>query len=124
MGEIDLTACDREPIHIPGAVQPHGALLVIRPDDLIIEQAGGSCARFCGAPAPALLGKKFEEVAKEKASAIASVSTEPEHVAELGTSNGSVDVIAHRSGDKLIVELEAALTKRRTGAQLARTAEA
>ncbi|MGN6725364.1 MAG: hypothetical protein ACTHLZ_05570, partial [Tepidisphaeraceae bacterium] len=26
---IDLTNCDREPIHIPGSIQPHGALLVL-----------------------------------------------------------------------------------------------
>ena len=26
---IDLTSCDREPIHIPGSIQPHGALLVL-----------------------------------------------------------------------------------------------
>lgn len=25
--EVDLTSCDREPIHIPGTVQPHGCLL-------------------------------------------------------------------------------------------------
>ncbi len=24
---IDLTNCDREPIHIPGSIQPHGCLL-------------------------------------------------------------------------------------------------
>ena len=24
---IDLTNCDREPIHIPGAIQPYGVLL-------------------------------------------------------------------------------------------------
>ncbi|UQV18006.1 hypothetical protein MU852_14690 [Brevundimonas albigilva] len=27
--EIDLTDCDREPIHVPQAVQPHGFLLVL-----------------------------------------------------------------------------------------------
>jgi len=26
--ELDLSACDREPIHIPGAIQSHGVLLV------------------------------------------------------------------------------------------------
>ena len=26
---IDLTNCDREPIHIPGSIQPHGALLAL-----------------------------------------------------------------------------------------------
>jgi light-regulated signal transduction histidine kinase (bacteriophytochrome) len=25
---LDLTVCDREPIHSPGAIQPHGLLLV------------------------------------------------------------------------------------------------
>ena len=28
-GEVDLTTCDREPIHIPGAIQPHGVLLAL-----------------------------------------------------------------------------------------------
>ena len=28
--DIDLTACEREPIHIPGSIQPHGILLAIR----------------------------------------------------------------------------------------------
>jgi light-regulated signal transduction histidine kinase (bacteriophytochrome) len=27
--KVDLTNCDREPIHIPGSIQPHGALLAI-----------------------------------------------------------------------------------------------
>ena len=32
-GEADLTTCDREPIHIPGSIQPHGVLLVsLRPE--------------------------------------------------------------------------------------------
>ncbi|MCC6919096.1 MAG: hypothetical protein IT548_07815, partial [Alphaproteobacteria bacterium] len=24
---VDLTNCDREPIHIPGSIQPHGSLI-------------------------------------------------------------------------------------------------
>ncbi|WP_308814498.1 histidine kinase dimerization/phosphoacceptor domain -containing protein [Sphingomonas sp. GV3] len=28
----DLTACDREPIHVPGAIQPHGLLLIAAAD--------------------------------------------------------------------------------------------
>lgn len=39
--EIDLTDCDREPIHIPQAVQPHGFLLVLDPDaQLVLKGAG------------------------------------------------------------------------------------
>lgn len=32
--EVNLSNCDREPIHIPGAVQPHGALLAYGVDAL------------------------------------------------------------------------------------------
>ncbi|WP_445241263.1 hypothetical protein [Microcoleus vaginatus] len=28
--EVDLTNCDREPIHLSGHIQPHGVLLVVR----------------------------------------------------------------------------------------------
>lgn len=28
LNKVDLTNCDREPIHIPGSIQPHGCLLV------------------------------------------------------------------------------------------------
>ena len=26
---IDLSTCDREPIHMPGSIQPHGFLLTL-----------------------------------------------------------------------------------------------
>ncbi|WP_244492620.1 hypothetical protein [Aureimonas sp. AU22] len=26
---LDLTLCDREPIHIPASIQPHGLLLIV-----------------------------------------------------------------------------------------------
>ena len=36
--ELNLTNCDREPIHIPAAIQPHGALLVVNTEDWLIVQ--------------------------------------------------------------------------------------
>jgi chemotaxis family two-component system sensor kinase Cph1 len=47
-GEADLTTCDREPIHIPGSIQPHGALLVVDRQSLAIEQAAGNTAELLG----------------------------------------------------------------------------
>jgi light-regulated signal transduction histidine kinase (bacteriophytochrome) len=35
---VDLTNCEREPIHIPGAIQPHGVLLVLEEPELKILQ--------------------------------------------------------------------------------------
>ena len=37
----DLTDCDREPIHIPGSIQPHGVLLAVDPASLKVVQIAG-----------------------------------------------------------------------------------
>ena len=39
----NLTNCDLEPIHVPGSIQPHGAMIVADADGLIIGSAG--CGR-------------------------------------------------------------------------------
>ena len=37
----DVASCDREPIHIPGAIQPHGLLLVADAASLIVSAGAG-----------------------------------------------------------------------------------
>ncbi|RYG67448.1 hypothetical protein EON80_13560, partial [bacterium] len=37
--QVDVTNCDREPIHIPGFIQPHGLLLALQEPNLEILQA-------------------------------------------------------------------------------------
>ncbi len=44
---VDLTNCDREPIHIPGSIQPHGAMLVCSPTGQI-EHASANLADIVG----------------------------------------------------------------------------
>ena len=34
---VDLTSCDREPIHVLGAVQPFGFLLAVSPDWIVVR---------------------------------------------------------------------------------------
>lgn len=55
-GSTDVTECDREPIHIPGSVQPHGALLVLAEDTLTIRRASANATSFVGVDAAALIG--------------------------------------------------------------------
>jgi len=43
-----LTTCDSEPVHTPGCIQAHGALLVLRLGDLCILQASENCALHLG----------------------------------------------------------------------------
>lgn len=41
---LDLSACEKEPIHLAGSVQPHGALLVLDEPDLRVVQASANAA--------------------------------------------------------------------------------
>jgi chemotaxis family two-component system sensor kinase Cph1 len=36
---VDVTECDREPIHIPGSIQPFGVLLALCEPDMVVTQA-------------------------------------------------------------------------------------
>jgi len=49
-----FTACDREPIHIPGSVQPHGVLLALRPLAESVQVVAASAAPDAPEAAPAL----------------------------------------------------------------------
>jgi light-regulated signal transduction histidine kinase (bacteriophytochrome) len=53
---IDLTNCDREPIHLIGHVQPFGALLVLREGSLAVAAATMNAGEVLGVPHGALLG--------------------------------------------------------------------
>ena len=44
----DLTNCDREPIHVPGAIQPHGVLLALGPDLERVEMASVNAGPMLG----------------------------------------------------------------------------
>ncbi|WP_374275912.1 histidine kinase dimerization/phosphoacceptor domain -containing protein [Brevundimonas sp.] len=46
---LDVTDCDREPIHIPGAIQPHGVLLVLDAAGDHVLQSAGDTERVLGA---------------------------------------------------------------------------
>ena len=58
-GYVTLTNCDREPVQMPGCVQAHGALLVLRPADLTIVQATENTSELLGSSPAELLGKTF-----------------------------------------------------------------
>jgi chemotaxis family two-component system sensor kinase Cph1 len=107
----DLNACDREPIHIPGSVQPHGILLVLDVDTLEVQQGGGQVERlgreggWLGRPLGALIG---EELA-QRAAKTAHSGGAGGFVGRIGFDDAELfDVLAHRSGDVLLVEMEPA----------------
>ncbi|AMJ65535.1 hypothetical protein AXW84_08900 [Hymenobacter sp. PAMC 26628] len=53
---ITLTNCDREPIHLPGAIQPYGFLLCLDPSTHRVVQASANTGALVGRAAESLLG--------------------------------------------------------------------
>jgi light-regulated signal transduction histidine kinase (bacteriophytochrome) len=60
----DLTNCDREPIHIPGFVQPHGFLLALIPGTFLIDKASLNTKEFLDKGAQDLIGQPLSALEK------------------------------------------------------------
>lgn len=59
---VNLTNCDREAIHIPGAIQPHGVLLVFSEPELQIQRLSKNTEDLLGIPAEEWLDRTLAEV--------------------------------------------------------------
>ncbi len=59
---VNLTNCDQEPIHIPGSIQPHGFLLAVKEDTLVIDYCSGNIKDFTGVAYEQCLARKFSEI--------------------------------------------------------------
>ena len=54
---VNLDTCAREPIHIPGAIQPHGLLFILREPELRIVQVSDNAEAMLGIPSDRLLNQ-------------------------------------------------------------------
>ncbi|RZU30655.1 SpoIIE family protein phosphatase [Blastococcus saxobsidens] len=59
---IDLTNCEREPIHIPGSIQPRGVLIAVSDPDWIVQQVSANLADLTGVPWQRAIGRPLAEV--------------------------------------------------------------
>ena len=108
-----MTTCDREPIRIPGSIQPHGVLLALDPDTFAVLQVAGDSARILGQPPAVLLGKSIEaslgSVAIERLSLMTAsqpLLPRPSFIFDIAIDNLALDVSAHVSGGLTILEFE------------------
>ena len=118
-----LDICAREPIHTPGAVQPHGAVLVLDPAGLRITHASENSERLLGLAASALLGVPLSDV-----TGIAALATFTDVLDEHSAASNPVpvtvggrlfDVIVHRADARILVEFEPASTDTESAAPAA-----
>ena len=118
--EVDLTNCDREPIHISGHIQPHGVLLVVQEPQLKILQVSENALHLLGfAPESAIgqdLSLLFDPLQLEKLKAclrnenLKTVNPIKLYVERPGKSL-EFDCILHRVQEVLMVELELATSQ-------------
>lgn len=110
MDQFDLTACDREPIHASEAIQPHGLLLVADGAGVVVAAAGEVEARLGASGwAGRTLSELIGDEAAETARGLPAGRSGPEHVGEIVSPTGErFDISAHRSAQRLFVELEPA----------------
>lgn len=103
----DLEACSREPIHTPGAIQPHGILLAFSDPDLICRQASANASEVFPQGPGGLLEKTAEEIFGTRIiRATAAGDPTIESPIPLKLNERDFDAIVHRQGGVVIVEIE------------------
>ncbi|MCW2350184.1 HWE histidine kinase domain-containing protein [Sphingobium sp. B12D2B] len=126
---VDLTNCDREPIHILGTIQPFGFLLAVSAD-WMIGRVSDNIAAFTGKSADALLGSKLTDLItpaaqhdiRNRISMLrGSDSVERLFSQPLFDDGKLYDVAVHFSGNSIVIECEPALEDPGEAATLVRT---
>lgn len=116
---VDINNCDREPIHIPGRIQPHGVLVTFRESDLMILQASENLGAYFGIEASRAVGNFLSSILpadgiEDLKSALKAIDKEehPRYAFSMTKNpNGSpihMDAIIHRIQGVVVLELDAA----------------
>ncbi len=112
--KIDLTNCDREPIHIPGQIRAHGVLLALGASDLTVLQASDNTETYLGIPTLALLGRPLEALLSAENLAALHRSIREDHLENnplylftgLVCGHGPFHAIGHVRAGLFLLELE------------------
>jgi light-regulated signal transduction histidine kinase (bacteriophytochrome) len=104
----ELTHCDREPIHIPGSIQPHGALLALAADGRTVAQASANAADWLGTDP---LGRTLDALfggdgAGAVAGALALDDPRAANPVRLDAGGRTLDGLVHRHRGVAMVEVE------------------
>ncbi|MDB2438325.1 GAF domain-containing protein [Hellea sp.] len=114
LDDVDLTNCDREPIHILGRVQSTGALLAVSPDWLV-NHASVNINEFLEIEAPNIIGSPVGEILTPDAVhdirsklqlLVGNDAVERIFGIALTVSGILFDVAIHLSGRSIIIEIE------------------
>ncbi len=112
---VDLSNCDREPIHLSGAVQPFGFLIAVSGADWMVTRTSANTAQWLGREPAELIGRPIHEVITEHAvhairghlqSAIMADTVARAFGLAVTVSGPLFDVAVYVSGDSVVIEFE------------------
>ncbi|EMR02023.1 ATP-binding protein [Cesiribacter andamanensis] len=112
-GTATITSCEREPIHIPGAIQAHGALLLLD-SELTIRQVSENVADYFHRGAASLLDQPVrsllgDALAAEIAIRFGDVANQQQFTASVaGASVQEWHISLHHNQGGIVLELEPA----------------
>ncbi|WP_395645963.1 HWE histidine kinase domain-containing protein [Terricaulis sp.] len=112
MNQVDLTNCDREPIHILGAIQPFGFLLAISADWMVRHASANATEMLgarveIGAQAQSLLGEAATASIRRHIQRLRDAdSVERIFSVPVGAMQTPMDLALHHSGGSLVIEGE------------------
>ncbi len=118
-GVVDASICEREPIHIPGSVQPHAALIAIEPQSRTVsacsanidEILGRKAGEVLGAPLDTLLPSDLVATISEAYAAQALDPATPlRRTVRLGPEQRPIITLVHVHKGPILIELEPAPT--------------
>ena len=113
---VDLTNCDREPIHLLGAIQPVGALLALS-RDWIVERASANLGEVLGIAADQAIGASLTELIDPEAvhglrnrlaTLFGADGVERIFGCSLRQGSPAFDVALHLSCERIVLEMQAA----------------
>lgn len=116
-----LISCDKEPIHIPGKIQQHGFLLAVNKQDFSVNYLSENMGALLGADVKTLINADLSLLLKSNI-----ILLRPHHISQLkdfatdekeikliplniSINNDPYFLLAHKSGDQLVLEFEPAL---------------
>nr|WP_269205037.1 SpoIIE family protein phosphatase [Motilibacter aurantiacus] len=129
-----MTTCDREPIHVPGSIQPHGLLMAVDPTSRTVAVVSENVRDLVGVDAADVLGSRPATVLGDTLAPLLRRRSTAEDLMEPirvrmppgpgRLADAEVDVVMHRSGGLVVVELEPAEATSGAGAVSYRAARA
>ena len=116
--ELSVANCDREPIHIPGSIQPFGCLLATDFKVGDVSHISANAKEFFGLDAASCLGRPIEDLLDHEIchtlrnlAGRTTIETHRQIIGpfrlEAAQSNREHCLAIHRSGGRMIIEVEA-----------------